>query len=82
MSRAYKDKLVDEIIDAGGTVNFPEKLSGADLAQMLLTIQNGISATDSGTGGKKVLGNNTKFAGSPNVSALTGGDMERFAGSQ
>lgn len=85
MSRAYKDQLADETADLGGTgfatpANV-EQLSGADLEQMRLTALNGDTATVSATG-VKTLGVNAAFAGSPNSAALSGADLERFAGSQ
>lgn len=85
MSRAYKRKLTDLTADLGGT-NFAteartEQLSGADLAQALLTVANGDTADVSATGGK-TLGVNASFGGNPNSAALTGADLERFAGDQ
>jgi len=81
MSRAYKDSLVDLITDLGGTVTAPEKLSGADLEQMKLSVLNGDTAT-ADADGKRALGVNASFPGNPNGVALTGSDLERFAGSQ
>lgn len=85
MSRAYKEKLRDLAIDLGGTgfnvAGNVEKMSGADLAQALLTLENGDTATVN-SAGTKTLGTNSAFAGSPNSAALTGADLERFAGDQ
>lgn len=85
MSRAYKNKLLDTTADLGGTgfatVANTEKLSGADLAQALLTVTNGDSAVVD-SAGTKTLGVNAAFAGSPNHAALTGADQERYAGDQ
>jgi hypothetical protein len=82
MSRADKDGLVDLAADLGatGTAN-AEKLSGADLAQVLLTVKNGDSAAID-SDGDKTLGVNAAFPGNPNSAALSGADLERFAGSQ
>jgi hypothetical protein len=82
MSRAYKKGVVDLAADLGatGTAN-AEKLSGADLAQVLLAVKNGDSAAVGTTGGK-TLGNNAAFAGTRNSAALSGADQERFAGDQ
>lgn len=84
MSRAYKDALVDEAADLGGTclsAANAEKLSGADLEQMRLAALNGRTpSTDAN--GTKTLGTNPAFTGSPNCAALSGADMERYAGSQ
>jgi hypothetical protein len=85
MSRAYKDQLADEIADLGGTgfatVANVEQLSGADLEQARLTVLNGDTATINAAG-TKTLGVNSAFTGNPNSAALTGADLERFAGSQ
>lgn len=85
MSRAYKNGLNDLVADLGGTgfatVANTEQLSGADLAQALLTVKNGDSA-DVDADGQKTLGGNAAFAGTPNSAALSGADLERFAGDQ
>ena len=85
MSRAYKDGLLDETADLGGTgfttVANTEQLSGADLEQARLAVLNGKTAAVA-AGGTKTLGANNAFAGSPNCAALTGADLERFAGNQ
>jgi hypothetical protein len=85
MSRAYKRKLTDIVADLGGT-NFgtearTEQLSGADLAQCLLAVENGDSA-DVSAAGAKTLGVNASYGGNPNSAALSGADQERFAGDQ
>lgn len=69
MSRAYKRKLIDNAVDLGmtGVVTIDtaggEAMSGADLAQVALALENGASAAVTNAGsdvGKKVLGNNLK----------------------
>ena len=83
MSRAYKQTLVDETDDlSSGTLNATgvEKLSGADLEQLRLAALNGSNpAVDAA--GAKTVGTNASFAGKSSA-ALTGGDLERFAGNQ
>ena len=85
MSRAFKDGLLDEVADLGGTgfttVANTECLSGADLEQLRLAALNGDTATV-GSAGTKTLGANAAYAGSPNSAALSGADQERFTGSQ
>lgn len=86
MSRAYKDGLLDQMVDAGGLgfddPTITERLSGADLAQALLAAKNGslvvVDAGDLAAG--KALGSNLAFG---KLSAeLSGADQERFAGTQ
>lgn len=84
MSRAFKDGLVDETSDLGGTgltAANAEKLSGADLEQMRLAALNGDTAAVDAAG-TKTLGANAAYGGSPNSAALSGADQERFTGSQ
>lgn len=85
MSRAYKRRLMDTAGDLGATgvttIANAEKLSGADLAQALLTAENGDTAAVDAAG-TKTLGVNAMFAGSPNSARLSGADLERFAGEQ
>ena len=94
MSRAFKQRLADECTDLGATGvsgSALEGLSGADLEQVRLTVLNGDSAAVSEvstTGNqptvesKKTLGGNAAFGGTPNSAALSGADLERFAGDQ
>lgn len=78
MSRAYKDALVDDAIDLGATglvvggVN-AEKLSGADLAQVINARRAGASAAV-GASGDKTLGTTAAYGGTPNAAALTASD--------
>lgn len=83
MSRAFKDSLRDETddlstgaLDATGT----EKLSGADLEQLRLAALNGSNPAAS-SAGVKTIGTNAAH-GAKSTAALTGADLERFAGSQ
>lgn len=66
MSRAYKQKLVDNINDfsgAGITAAGAEMLSGADLAQLLLSAEQGSTVSyNSTTGVKTDLGNNVQHS--------------------
>jgi hypothetical protein len=83
MSRAYKQQLVDETDDlSSGSMNSTgiEKLSGADLEQLRLASLNGSNPAVSAAGAKTV-GTNTAHGGKSNA-ALTGADLERFAGDQ
>lgn len=82
MSRAFKNAIIDEINDlsAGADMTNTEKLSGADLEQLRLAARNGAATTFDGT--TKTLGTNAAFAGPPSNAALTGADLERFAGDQ
>lgn len=70
MSRTYKGKLADlaEGKGATGVKTNVEKLSGADLAQVLMAANSGASATVA-AGGKKTLGNNS--------AAKSGADIQR-----
>jgi len=84
MSRAYKDALVDDALDLGATglavagAN-AEKLSGADLAQVIKARRAGSSAAVDAAG-TKTLGTNAAYPGPPNVAALSGGDTEVVSG--
>jgi hypothetical protein len=84
MSRQYKDMLVDDFLDLGGTgiavadAN-AEKLSGADLMQMLNARRAG-STVSSDAAGTKSLGTNAAYAGTPNNAALSGADVIQYAG--
>lgn len=85
MSRAFKDGLLDDIADLGGTgfatVANTEKLSGADLEQARLAARvTGAGVPTVDANGTKTLGGNTGYAGTPNGAALSGADQERFAG--
>lgn len=82
MSRAYKNGLVDQINDlsAGADMTNTEKLSGADLEQLRLAALNGAATTFDGT--DKTLGTNAQYPGAPSNGALSGSDLERFAGDQ
>lgn len=83
MSRAFKDALVDDVNDLStGTVDATgaEKLSGADLEQLRLAARNGANpAADSA--GAKTIGTNAAH-GDKSTAALSGADLERFAGDQ
>ena len=86
MSRAFKDALIDDINKTNGggtdvTGAVGETLSGADLEQLRLATRNG-AAAGATVGPAKVLGTNAQFPGTPNNGALTGADLERFAGNQ
>lgn len=83
MSRAFKNSLVDETddlstgsLDAAGV----EKLSGADLEQLRLAALNGSNPAVN-SAGTKTVGTNTAH-GAKSTAALTGADLERFAGDQ
>lgn len=83
MSRAFKDSLRDEADDLStGALNATgaEKLSGADLEQLRLAALNGSNpACDSA--GVKTIGTNASH-GAKSTAALSGADLERFAGDQ
>lgn len=83
MSRAYKKNLIVTADDlSAGTLNATacERLSGADLAQVLLASKNGSGgAVDANA--NKTVGTNAAHGGKSNV-RLTGADLERFAGDQ
>ena len=83
MSRAYKDSLRDEADDLStGALNSTgvEKLSGADLEQLRLAALNGSNPAASAAG-VKTVGTNAAH-GAKSTVALSGADLERFAGSQ
>ena len=83
MSRAYKQQLVDETDDLStGALNAAgvEKLSGADLEQLRLAALNG-SNPAAAADGTKTIGTNAAHGGK-STAALSGGDLERFAGDQ
>lgn len=83
MSRAYKDGLKDETDDlSSGTMDTAgtEQLSGADLEQLRLASLNGSNPAVS-SAGVKTVGTNTAHGGRSNA-ALSGADLERYAGSQ
>lgn len=81
MSRAYKLGIVDDIIDLGGTVNAAgmEKMTGADLEQLRQAARNGVVVSVD-VNGKKTLG--TVATHNKNAAALSGADLERYAGLQ
>lgn len=83
MSRAFKQSLVDETddlstgaLDAAGA----EQLSGADLEQLRLASLNG-SNPSVDAAGVKTVGTNAAHGGK-STAALSGADLERFAGDQ
>lgn len=84
MSRLSKDALVDDAIDLGATglavagVN-AEKLSGADLAQVLQARRAGATAAVDANG-TKTLGTSAAYAGAPNAAALTAADLSAVSG--
>lgn len=83
MSRAYKKNLTDESDDlSSGTFNANgvETLSGADLEQMRLGALNGVN-TAVNAAGVKTTGTSAAHGGK-NMAALSGADLERFAGDQ
>lgn len=58
MSRAYKQRMIDNYLDMGGTGSAAdlEQLSGADLAQMILSIEQvgtGVTVTSNANGAVK-----------------------------
>lgn len=69
MSRAYKQRLIDNYYDLGGvgTTAELEAMSGADLAQLILSAEN--SSGVSATGGVKTLGTNTMIGKLATVTA-------------
>lgn len=83
MSRAYKNSVADTADDlSSGTLVAAgvEKLSGADLEQLMLAAANGSNPAVNAAGDKTV-GTNTLYAGRSNA-ALSGADLESSAGSQ
>lgn len=84
MSRLYKNALVDDAIDLGvtglvvGDVN-AEKLSGADLAQLMEARRAGATAAADAVG-TKTLGTVAAYAGNPNAAALTNCDLSAVSG--
>jgi hypothetical protein len=83
MSRAYKKNLIDETDDlSAGTLNTTatERLSGADLEQLRLSALNGAAAAVDANA-VKTVGTNAAHGAKSNA-ALTGADLERFAGDQ
>lgn len=86
MSRAYKDAAINDLNALNGagtdiTAAVGETMSGADLAQVMLAARNGANAGAT-AGPAKVLGTNAQYSGAPSNGALSGADLERFAGSQ
>lgn len=79
MSRAYKKGLADTAANLGGAITDAEKLSGADLAQVLQASRKS-SNPSSDAKGTKSLGTNNFFAGSPNNASLSGADVSRSLG--
>lgn len=69
MSRAYKQRLIDNYYDLGGvgTTAELEAMSGADLAQLILSAEN--SSGVSTTGGVKTLGTNAMIGKLATVTA-------------
>lgn len=84
MSRLHKNALVDDAIDLGATglavgdVN-AEKLSGADLAQLIIARRAGATAATDANG-TKTLGTTAAYAGAPNAAALTASDLDAVSG--
>lgn len=84
MSRLAKNALVDDAIDLGATglavggVN-AEKLSGADLAQVLNARRAGATAAVDAAG-TKTLGTTAAYAGNPNAAARTAADLNAVSG--
>lgn len=84
MSRLAKNALVDDAIDLGATgltvggVN-AEKLSGADLQQVLNARRAGATAAVNAAG-TKTLGTSAAYGGTPNAAALTGADTAAISG--
>lgn len=84
MSRLAKNALVDDAIDLGATglvvdgVN-AEKLSGADLAQVIQNRRAGITAAVDAAG-TKTLGTTAAYGGAPNGAALTAADLAAVSG--
>ena len=83
MSRAYKKSLVtdaDAVSSGAFNATGVEQLSGADLEQLRLAAINGSNPAVSAAG-VKTVGTNAAH-GAKSTVALSGADLERFAGDQ
>jgi hypothetical protein len=82
MSRAYKLGLIDTLnkLNPGPdlTPTQAEKLSGADLEQLILAAENGSTVSFDGT--SKLVGTNSAYPGTPSNAALSGSDLEYSSG--